>query len=86
MHRKSWSLEDFVADYGITGIKSVWMVRGKSISRQAVEQAIDSDREIRVVLTDDLFEVHEYKMLSQVKESSVSLRRANGTYLPKGAY
>ena len=58
---KSWSLESFVDSHSAADAAIVW---GKS--RQTVEQAIAANRQIKIVLIDGYYEVHEAKLLSRI--------------------
>ena len=66
---QSWSLEKFVAEYDVRRAATIM-----KISRQAVEQAINTGREIKIVHIDGCYEAHEFKMLSRIPESKISLR------------
>ena len=65
---QSWSLKKFISEYGETGAASVW---GKT--QQAVNLAVKAERNIRIVLIDDVYEVRESKILRTVNARFVSL-------------
>ena len=58
---KSWSLENFVDSHGVNAAAAIWQR-----SRQTVEQALLAEREIKIVLIEGYYEVHEFKMLNKV--------------------
>ena len=63
---QSWSLERFVEEHGAAAAASVWQRSSEPVSRQTVEQAIAKNREIRIVLIEGFYEVHEAKLLSRI--------------------
>lgn len=65
---QSWKLKDFVKKYGPVTAGRIW---GKS--HQAVGSALDSRREIKIVLVNGYFEVHEFKLLGRSKASNINL-------------
>ena len=66
---QSWSLEKFVDEYGVKRAATIMKK-----SRQAVQQAIIARREIKIIHIDGHYESHEFKMLSRIPESKISLR------------
>ena len=65
---KTWTLKDFVEDYGPVLTAKIW---GKTY--QAVGYAVESDREIKIVLVNGYLEVHEFKLLGRAKASNINL-------------
>ena len=57
---QSWSLKKFVDEFGCIKASKVW-----GVSHQAVLSAIGNEREIRIVLVDGDYEVHESKRLDK---------------------
>jgi len=57
---QSWSLRKFVDEYGCIKASTIW-----GVSHQAVLSAMNSKREIKVILVDGLYEVHESKRLDK---------------------
>ena len=70
---QSWSLKKFVDQHSVAAVKSIWRRGDVPVSRQAVEQAVDSDREIKVVLIEGFYEIHESKLLSKTPINKVSI-------------
>ena len=58
---QSWSLQKFVDEYGVTAAAAIWQK-----SRQTVEQALNAERDIKVVCIDGFYEVHEFKLLGRI--------------------
>ena len=59
---QSWSLKKFIEEYDTKDAAEVW-----GVSRQAVDQAIERERDIQIIYLDGYWEVHESKLLSKVK-------------------
>ncbi len=59
---QSWSLEKYVKEQGLNAAVSIW-----GVSRQAIEQAMINERDIRITFIDGVYEVHESKLLSTAR-------------------
>ena len=66
LQMRSWSLDKFVEEHGAAAAASVWQRSDQPVSRQTVEQAIAADRQIKIVLIEGFYEVHEAKLLSRI--------------------
>jgi len=58
---QSWSLQKFVDEYGVAAAAGIWQK-----SRQTVEQALNAERDIKVVMIDGNCEIHEFKLLGRI--------------------
>ena len=65
---KSWNLKSFVAAHGELAASSVW-----GVTQQAVNKAVNSERNIQIVLLDGVYEVRESKILARMSETRVYL-------------
>ena len=59
---QSWSLKKFIEEYDTKDAAEVW-----GVSRQAVDQAIERERDIQIIYLNGYWEVHESKLLKKVK-------------------
>lgn len=65
---QSWSLKKFVDEHGPVAASKIW---GKS--HQAVCQALESNRKIKVVKAGKYYEVHEFKLLGRLRISKIDI-------------
>jgi hypothetical protein len=70
VNMQSWSLDKFVREYGAQTAATI----GKR-SRQAVEQAIETGRDIKIVKVDGFYEMHEFKLLAKTRVDRIHLAR-----------
>jgi hypothetical protein len=73
---QSWSLESFIEQYSVTSASDVW-----GISRQAIKQARNEKREIRIVKAGKYYEVRESKLLKTKLVEEVKLISTGNHYV-----
>lgn len=63
---QSWNLNKFIAQYGISRTATIW-----DVSRQAVEKAVQNNRDIQIILIGDVYEVRESKILKRIRRGEI---------------
>lgn len=62
----SWNLKDFVKKHGPVLTSKIW-----GVSHQAVQNAVNANRDIQVTLINGLYEIHESKVLGKAYENEL---------------
>lgn len=70
---RSWNLKKFVEEYNTYKASVIWQV-----TRQAVEKAISTGRDIQVVEVNGYFEIRESKILNRIKSTYIHLDDVRG--------
>lgn len=61
---------NLIAEYGVYAAATI----GKR-SRQAIEQALEANRDIKIVYVDGFYEMHEFKLLSRISSRNINLSK-----------